>query len=387
MTQSEPDPEITTVDPSEDQATADAAPSASERRSTAGERRSTADKQRSTARETKAHDFGVSGSWLNGDRSAAFQQALSEMARAAGDVLEHWTAAIEVEPTELDTISLASLPTGAGPSEPSPAPASDPADDANATADEAPAEAAVSSVHIVEMALDESGQTAFLLFDTALALSIVTLMLGGNGDPGPTRPLTPLESGLVSDLALALSERFAAELRLGPVRIKGHHSDRSTLRDGTSETLMSFGLHMAHAKAEGACRLVVSPLSLQVQMEIIDRRINGRRRTTSTPGAAAAAALQPVVVPVVIGFAAIRVPAMDMANLHPGDLLRTGQSLGRQLIASVGDAPVFTVKAGQRGDRLVAEVLSIPQHDFPALSTSALSTSAPTQPFSQGAKQ
>ncbi len=112
-------------------------------------------------------------------------------------------------------------------------------------------------------------------------------------------------------------------------------------------------------------------------MEIIDRQINGQRRNESPIGSAAAAALQRVVVPVVVGFAGIRVPAMDMANLHPGDVLRTGQSLGRQLVASVGNQPVFTVKAGQRGERLVAEVLSLPKHDFPMLDASS-QTNTPT---------
>ncbi len=300
----------------------------------------------SPIKKLQAHDFGVAGSWLNGGRSTSFQQSLHEMVRMTEDVLENWTAKIEVQAGELSTVSISSF-------------------------EDAP-------LHYVEAALDESGQSAFLLFDTKMALSIVTLMMGGNGDPGEeARALTPLEAGLLADLAMTMFEQFARELHLGPVRFKAHHSDQSTMRDGVAEILMSFSLNLQGSKASGGCQLAISPLSLQAHMEIIDRQINGQRRNESPIGSAAAAALQPVVVPVVVGFAGIRVPAMDMANLHPGDVLRTGQSLGRQLVASVGNQPVFTVKAGQRGERLVAEVLSLPKHDFPMLDASS-QTNTPT---------
>ncbi len=300
--------------------------------------------------EPRPHDFGVAGSWLNGGRSAAFQQSLHEMVRMSEDVLEHWTSRVSVDADRLDTITISSV--------------------------------AEEAIHYVEVALEESGQSAFLMFDNQMALSIVTLMMGGNGDPGEPRSLTPLEAGLLADLALAMLEQFATELHLGPVRFKTHHADQSTMRDGVAEILMSFGLTLSGTKASGACRLAVSPLSLQTHMEIIDRRINGRRRSENSGGSAAAAALQPVVVPVVIGFAGIRVPAMDMVSLQPGDVLRTGQSLGRQLVASVGNAPVFTVKAGQRGERLVAEVLSLPRADSlglsPEFNPSSARTGAPS---------
>ncbi len=227
------------------------------------------------------------------------------------------------------------------------------------------------TIDYVEVALDESGQSAFLLFNTQVALSIVTLMLGGNGDPGVPRPLTGLEAGLLTDLAVAMFEQFSKELHLGPVRFKAHHADQSTMRDGVAEILMSFGLTLTSPKASGRCQLAISPLSLQTHMEIVDRRINGRRRSEPTGTSAAAAALQPVVVPIVVGFAGIRVPAMAMASLAPGDVIRTGQNLGRQLVASVGNVAIFNVKAGQRGERLVFEVLSLPQHDFPMLGASA----------------
>ena len=311
--------------------------------------RETGAEESSTIKKLRPHDFGVAGSWLNGGRSTSFQQSLHEMVRMTEDVLENWTAKIEVQAGELSTVSISSF-------------------------EELP-------LHYVEAALDESGQSAFLLFDTKMALSIVTLMMGGSGDPGEARPLTPLEAGLLADLAMTMFDQFARELHLGPVRFKANHSDQSTMRDGVAEILMSFSLNLQGSKASGGCQLAISPLSLQSHMEIIDRQINGQRRNESPIGSAAAAALQPVVVPVVVGFAGIRVPAMDMANLHPGDVLRTGQSLGRQLVASVGNQPVFTVKAGQRGDRLVAEVLSLPKHDFPMLDASSqtnTSTGAPS---------
>ncbi|MEZ5227415.1 MAG: hypothetical protein R2710_12280 [Acidimicrobiales bacterium] len=177
--------------------------------------------------EPRPHDFGVAGSWLNGGRSAAFQQSLHEMVRMSEDVLELWTSKVSTEADALATITLSAL-------------GEDP-------------------VHFVEVALPESGQSAFVIFDTPMALSIVTLMMGGNGDPGETRPLTPLEAGLLADLAMAMVEEFAKELHLGPVKFKAHHADQSTMRDGAAEIMMSFGFNLSGSKASGRCRLAVSP--------------------------------------------------------------------------------------------------------------------------------
>ncbi len=276
--------------------------------------------------QLRPHDFGVTGSWLNGGRSASFQQSLYELARLTSEALDHWTSRVEVDAGGLSTLTLVEV------------------------ADE--------PLHYVEISLEESGQSAYVLFDLELALSLVTLMMGGNGDPGTVRPLTGLEARVVLDFVDALMVRFSSELDLGPARFRSHHSDQSTLRDGQTDTLLCFGLQFVGPKAGGQVRVAVSPLSLQAHMEVIDRRINGRRRTDTVIGTAAAAALQPVVVPVIVGFTPVRIPAIEMASLRPGDLLRTGQSVGRQLVASVGEVPVFTVKAGQRGDRLVAEILS-----------------------------
>ncbi len=281
------------------------------------------------------HDFGMTGSWLNGGRAASFKKSLFEMARMTEEALELWTGKVSVAGSGLSTVSLPDL--------------------------------ADQPLHYIELFFDESGQSAFMIFDLEIALSIVTLMLGGNGDPGPVRDLTPLEARLLADLVDAMIPKFATELHLGPARFKAHHAHQSTMRDGLSETLLCFGLDLTGPQVSGTAMVGISPLSLQGHMEIIDRRLNGRpRNAESITTSAAAAALQPVIVPVIVGFAAIRAPAYDIANLAPGDLIRTGQSLGRHLVASVGNVPVFTVKAGQRGGRLVAEVLTTPQHDFAA---------------------
>ena len=70
--------------------------------------------------------------------------------------------------------------------------------------------------------------------------------------------------------------------------------------------------------------------------------------------------LQGVAVPVVCGFPAVRVPARELALLAPGDVLRTGHPTNRDLVVTVGGAPLYTARAGQRGLRLVAEIVDNP---------------------------
>ncbi|MEL7156772.1 MAG: FliM/FliN family flagellar motor switch protein, partial [Actinomycetota bacterium] len=63
-----------------------------------------------------------------------------------------------------------------------------------------------------------------------------------------------------------------------------------------------------------------------------------------------------VPVELIVGFDSIRVPARILADLQEGDVLRTGQLISQSLVARVGTERVFSVRAAQQGQRLVAEV-------------------------------
>ncbi|MDH4365452.1 MAG: FliM/FliN family flagellar motor switch protein, partial [Acidimicrobiia bacterium] len=109
---------------------------------------------------------------------------------------------------------------------------------------------------------------------------------------------------------------------------------------------------------EGRLVLGLAMGHLQTYSEEMDRRIAGRvPARTSTVNVRAARAVAPVPVELAVGFDLFRVPAGQLAGLRVGDVVRTGQSVTRPLVGRIGPERLFHVRAAQRGQRLVAEVM------------------------------
>lgn len=194
--------------------------------------------------------------------------------------------------------------------------------------------------------------------DLCLALSVVAMLCGGVADPPPDeRPLSRLEMG-VYDLVLQPLLNLAIELfEIGPTDLGIHTSSESGLPDGQLEPAIAVPMTIAAGGAEGAMVLAMSTTQLQVYSQEVDRRIAGLMASKNDePNAQIVRAVQPVVVELIAGFEPLQVPARQLADLQVGDVIRTRQSISRPLIARVGDERLFSIRAAQRGQRLVAEL-------------------------------
>lgn len=194
--------------------------------------------------------------------------------------------------------------------------------------------------------------------DLCLALSMVAMLCGGVADPPPDeRPLSRLEMG-VHDLVLQPLVDIAVELfELGPTELSGHTSSESGLPDGQMEPAIAVPLTVSAGGAEGAMVVAMSATQLQTYSEEADRRIAGLLASKDDePNPQIVRAVQPVVVELIAGFEPLQVPARQLADLQIGDVIRTRQSISRPLIARVGGERLFSIRAAQRGQRLVAEL-------------------------------
>ncbi len=199
-----------------------------------------------------------------------------------------------------------------------------------------------------------------IAIDLHLALQLVSMLCGGIGQPAPElRPLTRLEMGVVDLLLAPLLKLVSGGFDTGPLELGTHVTNASALPDSTPEPAIAMPLQLSIGNVEGRMVIGLTLGQLQSFSEELDRRIAGKANNKSKlPSSHTVRAMRPVPVDVVVGFEPMRVPAGKLAGLQVGDVLRTRQSVSRSLVARVGGEPVFNVRAAQRGQRLVAELVA-----------------------------
>jgi flagellar motor switch protein FliM len=196
--------------------------------------------------------------------------------------------------------------------------------------------------------------------DLQLALSLVSMLCGGLGDSGhDIRPLSRLEMGVLDLLLNPLIDLTAELFDLGPVELGTHAANALALPDSQLEPAIGVPLKLAVGSVEGKMTVGLTLGQLQTYSQELDRRVAGRLTSGSgAPNALTVRAVRPVQVELVVGFEPLRVPAGTLAGLQIGDVLRTRQSVSGGLVARIGSERIFNVRAAQRGQRLVAEMVS-----------------------------
>ena len=194
--------------------------------------------------------------------------------------------------------------------------------------------------------------------ELGLGLGLVDVLCGGGGfGGGAVRGLSRLEMGVLDLVLLPVVAGLGELFGLGGVGLGAHVLGVDGLPGGKVESVVGFGFSVSVGGVEG--RLVVGlPGSvLQGFLDVVDRRIAGE---AAAGGGVVCGeivrAVGPVAVELVAGFEVLRVPAGELVGLRVGDVLRTGQSVGRPLVARVGEERLFHFRPGAQGQRLVAEV-------------------------------
>jgi flagellar motor switch protein FliM len=196
--------------------------------------------------------------------------------------------------------------------------------------------------------------------DLNLALSIVATLCGGVGQPPPEvlRPLSRLEMGVFDLVLTPMLDQATRLFEVGDCEIGNHVANVLGLPDTQHEPIIAVPLQLTVGSIEGHVTVGFTASQLQVYLEELDRRIAGRLASKQdTPSIQIVRAVKPVPVDMVVGFELLDVPAGQLANLQIGDVLLTKQLMSKSLVARVGSERIFNVRAAQRGQRLVAEII------------------------------
>ena len=198
-----------------------------------------------------------------------------------------------------------------------------------------------------------------IAIESKLVLTLVSMLCGGIAAPViDIRPLTRLEMGVLDLVLGPLLSVVGEAFDTGPLEIGAHLSNATAVPDSKPEPAVSVPVHLKVGTVEGRFLLGLTMGQLQAYSEEMDRRIAGRvPARTNTVNMLAARAVAPVPVELAVGFDLFQVPAGQLAGLRVGDVVRTGQSVTRPLVGRIGTERLFHVRAAQRGQRLVAEVI------------------------------
>lgn len=272
------------------------------------------------------HDFGRSV-WLASHRSGAFRHSANEVARLATDVMATWNAGWAVSAGELRV----GFP---------------------------PAEREVDWALLHFTNWQERG---LILVDREISLSILVHLLG---DPtieiGPLRTLSALEYSVIELIIEPLVELTTSQLLLGGGTRIVHVDGREAALSSATPDLTFLVLSVDTGVQQGHIEIGLPTVTLQTFAEFVDRRQAGARsRTEGRYTPQAVRALGTVSLETLVQFDSFPVSALVVDGLEPGDVLRTGHPVHRPLTAVIGGKPLYRVEAGQRGDRLVAEVVDV----------------------------
>ena len=194
--------------------------------------------------------------------------------------------------------------------------------------------------------------------DLGLALAVVGVLCGGGGGVvGESRPLSRLEMGVFDLVLQPLVDLAVGLFGLDAVELGGHVSSVSGLPSAQVEPVVGLPFHLRVGGIEGVVTLGLSGSQLLSYSEELDRRIAGQLASRAdVPSVEIVRAVAPVEVELVAGFELLDVPARELVGLRVGDVLRTGQSVSRPLVARIGSEQLFHVRLACHGQRLVAEL-------------------------------
>lgn len=289
------------------------------------ETRPSDESEAATVADTR-HDFGRSV-WLASHRSGAFRHSASEVARLATDVMATWNAGWAV--------AAGDLRVGFPPPE---------------------REVDWALLHFTNW--QERG---LILVDREISLSILVHLLG---DPtveiGSLRTLSSLEYSVIELIVEPLVELTTSQLLLGGGTRIVHVEGREAALSSVTPDLTFLVLRIDTGAQQGNIEIGLPTVTLQTFAEFVDRRQAGARsRTEGRYTPQAVRALGSVSLEALVQFDSFPVSAVVVDGLQPGDVLRTGHPVHRPLTAVIGGKPLYRVEAGQRGDRLVAEVVDV----------------------------
>jgi flagellar motor switch protein FliM len=209
---------------------------------------------------------------------------------------------------------------------------------------------------------------AVVELSTQMALTIVDRMLGGPGRPIPLRRPTDLEITLIRVLmdtaCVALREAFAdvAEVKPTVSSVELNPNFVQAVAPSEMALLLSYQMSVTSARRTDGLLTLCYPFStLAPAVERLERQVWTEDRpsldSANPDGPEPLSGHLPEVdVPLLVRLRVSEIPAIDMATLRPGDVLRLDHRVGEPAIGTVEGREVLEGNLGRIGRRLALQL-------------------------------
>lgn len=201
---------------------------------------------------------------------------------------------------------------------------------------------------------------------TQMGLTLIDRLLGGLGTPIPMRRPTELESGLLLDLMNYL--RDALEEALTPLAavsptIEGIEFNPQFVQavpPNEMVLMLTYQLALQSSNRTEGLLSICYPFSTLApamhQLEAHVWRSSGPELTEGEQARPLRHLLPDVEVPLSVRLRASSVPAVDVAQLRAGDVIRLEHRVDEPAVGVIGDRPVLTGRIGRQGRRLAVQI-------------------------------
>ena len=198
-------------------------------------------------------------------------------------------------------------------------------------------------------------------------IEVFTRLLGGLGTPIPMRRPTELESGLLLDLMgylrAALEEALAPLADVNP-EIEGIEFNPQFVQavpPNEMVLMLTYQLALQSTNRTEGLLSICYPFSTLApamsQLEAHVWRSNAADQVDGEDRQRPLRALIPdVEVPLSVQLRASSVPAVDVAQLRSGDVIRLEHRVDEPAVGVIGDRPVLTGRIGRQGRRLAVQI-------------------------------
>lgn len=214
---------------------------------------------------------------------------------------------------------------------------------------------------IGRLSLDPLPGNALIELSTQTGLTLVDRLLGGMGKPGPTRRPTELEGILLNEVLSytlpALAETFEPILPIQPQLTALEYNPNFVQAANPSEmvAVMSYSISILQGVHSDGLLTVCYPFAL-LQPALTEHEGDADEEQRALPAAMQrgplGATLPDVAVPISVHLRASRIPARDLADLRPGDVLRLDHKVNEPVHGTVSGLDLLRGQVGRKGKNL-----------------------------------
>jgi flagellar motor switch protein FliM len=218
--------------------------------------------------------------------------------------------------------------------------------------------------YLAMVSLEPIPGIALLHVPLPIMMSVIDRLLGGTGNgTAPNRPLTDIELSLAQNLiSRTLRELALAFESLAPVEPKLTHQESNpqfTQIAAANDTVVVLAFDIQVAGNSGTLSLCIPFAQIQPILEDASGTQRGSGRSDIDHDAVARAmriGVEDAAVSVAVRFNVIQLPAGEIVDLRPGDIVPLFHEVSAPLHITIGDEPRFAVKPGRRGRRMACVV-------------------------------